>query len=687
VLLKLATSAFPNYIPAMNKDLPISGQGRRQFIKTTSLAVGASVFGGAYVIQASSAARVQGTVRSGNGPVARPLQGASVSLYEATVGTPRLLGVATTDAGGYFAIQLKPGSPNSKGIFYATADLGRGVQLVSIIGPELADFVTINELTTVAAGYAAAQFVRAGVLAGAEFGLRLAAGMNNNLVDGSTGESSPVLLSSPNGDETNSLRSTRALANLLAFFVRDAGQGIAEFFALATPPGGLPPVNILQALSNIARFPEQNVADIFALTVLIEVYSPALVQVPDAWTIVVKVNDSGSDAPAYFFGGPGNLVFDANGYAWVTNNVTQGTPYSGQFSIVLKPDGKPADGKGGTPKSPLVGGGILGPGFGVDIAPNGNVWIGNFGWGGDDYNPSPDGNGSVSVFSKHGKPLSGALGIQGGVDRAQGVAADADGNIWICSVGNDRVVVFLKGDPNRSIYFPLLKGSAPFDVQIAADGTAWVSISGGFDPTSPSHIARFRLVNGQIRLLSAKPVGTSVKGISLDSQGQAWVPSGSESLVYLLSRQGDVLGSFSGGGVFWPWSTSVDGDDNVWVANFGPIEPGTDFTNTHVTKLAGSNPATRPPGLNTGDPISPPSGYTLPSAGDQVLLPDGTPLYGQPGPPSFSPLMRLTNVVIDQAGNVWAINNWKPSFDNDAKLNPGGDGICIFVGLATPTRR
>ena len=671
----------------MNEDLPISRQGRRQFIKTTSLAVGASVFAGPYVIQASSASRIQGSVRSGNGPTARPLQGASVSLYETTTGTPRLLGVATTDAGGNFAVQIKPGSPKSKGIFYATAYLGHDVELVSIIGPELMDSVTINELTTLAAGYAAAQFARAGMLTGSEFGLQLAAGMNNNLVDSSTGESSQVLLSSPNGDETNSLRSTRALANMLAFFVRNGGQGIAEFFALATPPGGQPPVNILQALSNIARFPQQNVADIFALTALIEVYSPALVRVPDAWTIVVKVNDSGSDDPAYFFGGPGNLAFDANGYAWVTNNVTQGTPNSGQFSIVLKPDGKPADGKGGTPQSPLVGGGILGPGFGVDIAPNGNVWIGNFGWGGKDYNPSPDGNGSVSVFNKHGKPLSGTLGIQAGVDRAQGVAADADGNIWICSVGNDRVVVFLKGDPNRSIYFPLPKGSAPFDVQIAVDGTAWVSISGGFDPTSPSHIARFRLVNGQIRLLSATPAGTSVKGISLDSQGQAWVPSGSESLVYLLSHQGDVLGSFSGGGVYWPWSTSVDGDDNVWVANFGPIEPGTDFTDTRVTKLAGSSPATRPPGLNTGDPISPPSGYTLPSAGEQVLLHDGTPLYGKPGPRSFSPLMRLTNVVIDQAGNVWAINNWKPSFDIDAKFNPGGDGICIFVGLATPPRR
>jgi hypothetical protein len=44
----------------------------------------------------------------------------------------------------------------------------------------------------------------------------------------------------------------------------------------------------------------------------------------------------------------------------------------------------------------------------------------------------------------------------------------------------------------------------------------------------------------------------------------------------------------------------------------------------------------------------------------------------------------MTNVVIDAAGNIWAINNWKPSFDVSVLHNPGGDGIVIFVGLAKP---
>ena len=47
-------------------------------------------------------------------------------------------------------------------------------------------------------------------------------------------------------------------------------------------------------------------------------------------------------------------------------------------------------------------------------------------------------------------------------------------------------------------------------------------------------------------------------------------------------------------------------------------------------------------------------------------------------------MMRQTNALIDQAGNIWTINNWKPDFDIDALFNPGGDGIVIFVGLATP---
>src|SRR5690606_33766071 len=130
----------------------------------------------------------------------------------------------------------------------------------------------------------------------------------------------------------------------------------------------------------------------------------------DAWTIAIKVNKSGDDS--VLFGGPGNVAFDSRGYAWLTNNVVQGTPLSATTIMVLKPNGHPADGGLGLPTSPINGGGILGSGWGICVDPFQTVWVGNFGWGGvnptepdvecpdDSVGPCP--NGSVSTVSPAG---------------------------------------------------------------------------------------------------------------------------------------------------------------------------------------------------------------------------------------------------------------------------------------------
>src|SRR5262245_619437 len=93
---------------------------------------------------------ISGTVLSGSHGTAIPIRGAQVGLYEATRGAPQQLGTAVTNAEGSFSIGTAAVGGNSAGIFYVTADLERGVQLVSIIGPVLTDVVVINELTTVA---------------------------------------------------------------------------------------------------------------------------------------------------------------------------------------------------------------------------------------------------------------------------------------------------------------------------------------------------------------------------------------------------------------------------------------------------------------------------------------------------------------------------------------------------------
>jgi len=266
------------------------------------------------------------------------------------------------------------------------------------------------------------------------------------------------------------------------------------------------------------------------------------------------------------------------------------------------------------------------------------------------------------------------------------MAADAEGNIWITSYGTDSVYVFLGGDPNQSVFYHQYSGSQPFGLVLAADGTAWVTNSGGIDGEDHRSVARFALVNGTLKRLFLHELGQALKGLALDSQGNAWVTSQGNSTMYGIRPDGARIGRFTGGGIDGPWGIAVDGEDNLWVANFGPLQPGSNFTSGRLSELCGINPAGRPPGKKLGDPISPPTGYTVPSAGSQVLLHNGDPLYGYGlgAQPSFSPMMRLTNVVIDQAGNIWSLNNWKPDFDVDVCCNPGGDGAVIFVGLAPP---
>src|SRR5262249_48060692 len=156
-------------------------------------------------------------------------------------------------------------------------------------------------------------------------------------------------------------------------------------------------------------------------------------------------NQTGSQEALW--GGPGNIAFDERGYAWITNNVVQGTPSSCYFGVVLKPNGKPADGRptaswenpDGLPTSPLRGGGVMGGGFGVVVSKaeltNGYVWFGNFGWGTEEHWPIM---GSVRLFNPEGNPRSPNSGFVEGTHRVQGMALDKDHNLWMASWENSQ---------------------------------------------------------------------------------------------------------------------------------------------------------------------------------------------------------------------------------------------------------
>jgi hypothetical protein len=161
-------------------------------------------------------------------------------------------------------------------------------------------------------------------------------------------------------------------------------------------------------------------------------------------------------------------------------------------------------------------------------------------------------------------------------------------------------------------------------------------------------------------------VGSAAKADTESQKAQMWIelfemvskyPGGDVSMV---QPDGTVLPPFDGGkSINGPWGIAVDGNDNVWVANaFG----------RSVTHLCGARLENCPPGAKTGDPISPPGGYT---GGVQIT----------------------TDVAIDPAGNVWVANNWDRP-DEGFKRMPeptlstrfGGNGTVVFFGLAKPVK-
>jgi sugar lactone lactonase YvrE len=608
---------------------------------------------------------LQGKVVTGGGA---PLASFDVTLFAASAngGPPSSLGSAVSAVDGTFDISYE--TPGSGTVLYLVAKntvpppAPGSVTLASVLGavPVPGD-VVVNELTTVASGYAMAQFTANGEISGTSPGLQNAAGMAQNLVDVATGGVSSVLASPPNGNDTSAPNTFNSLANMVEACVAAPAQ-CAALFAAATPPGGPAPTDTFQSVVDIARNPGNNVGALFALSTLPPAtYQPARSAPPDAWTLALRFVGDGAS-----MSGPGNMAIDHDGNVWVTTNYEYSAnplqPVCGSKLLVrFTPTGRYV------PGSPYTGGGLSGAGFGIDIDPFGDVWVGNFGFAAppplcpDDKQPPHN---SVSQFSADGTPKSPKDGFtQGGISWPQGTVSDQQGNIWIANCNGDSVTRFPDGDPSRAEEIRNMGIEKPFDIAKNNAGDMFVTGVGNsavavLHPDG-SPAANSPITGGGLQ----RPLG-----IAADSGGNMWVansglvdipcpqradatsPGGS---ITSISSSGQLLSptAFTGGGLTLPWGIAVDGNDNVWVAN---------FAGKRLSEFCGLKPANCPPGSSPGDAISPNAGY------------------------SFDGLVRNTGVAIDPSGNVWVANNWK---EVPPEANPGGYEMVVYVGAAGPVKR
>lgn len=602
-----------------------------------------------------------------------PLRDAAVTLYEAgSASAAEELGTAVTNSSGEF--EIKFGRPSGDGLIYAIARGGipagksasnGAIALLTVIGDvdRRPESITINELTTIASVWTNAQFLDGNSITGNFVGVRNAALNVGNLVNIETGGLGGVIQNAVNGPETTALAQLNTLGNILASCVTlSPSDACGKLFAASAPRGGKMPGDTLAAAHSIAINPWNNVAGIFHLTGD-RTYIPVLNVAPSAWTIALKFTGGGLDAP-------GGLSIDAEGNAWITNNFLFGSQsdltncaVGGIGATKLDPTGYPL-----SPTFGFAGGGIDGAGFGIAIDETGNIWIGNY--QGD----------SVSLLRPDGTPVSPeGTGFKAGgsASKVQGTIIDYEGNVWFvnnrpspgCPACGNSLTVFPGGDPGAPITFAypgMSTLSEPFDLAVDTDGYLWITNGAG------NSITRIDPFGNPVMQTAPGCCGLSEpKGLAIDSFGNVWaanltgLPEPDGGSVTLLDPYGEnAPGSpFRGGGTEGPWGIAIDGDDNVWVA---------DFLGRTLVNLCGVRTGNCPQGIATGEPISPPTGY------------DGG-----------GALQHLTDVAVDQSGNVWVLNNvndlevclsMSAEGCMQASTECGGDGAVVFYGLAAPVK-
>ncbi len=668
-----------------------------------SRAVQGHVHGGVYPIQ-NATVRLMETQSNGYGGAAKAL-----------------LPPVTTDANGYFTFPGTSFTCDTGQFAYITVTSGTTANLavttlnnnvvqVSVIGScatLVADYSAINvflsEVSTVATAAALGNFIsvdNTSAATGQQIINISAPGSNNAATPACTGGSAMTCTAAglahgfanaynlvdsvhfdgsfPNGQAraatpTNTasyipLELLNTLGNILQNCVDSIGGGVAgdasycgTLFSLATPPvqGAAAPTNTLQVALNMAKYPANNVATLFALQSRTAYFTPMLATAPTS--LAISIFYGAEAASGNYVPYPIDLALDAadNVYILYSNaSITDGIYTAGTYGAVLGlgPDGTQLF--YGPPNNALL--------FPTQIAVDSNsrLFITN-----DDTTNLLNGG----LFATSVGGTDGTLSRISTLSNPSGIAVDRTNNLWVSAASTTGYSILeYSQSALASATSSALAGTALFSsaldvpvTSIAVDAAQDVwGVSGGASGNSYAVLLPNKgtvlapifdiLGTGGFKQSLGNPGGY---GVALNAASLAFFPtnlelesaSGTTHTINVAS--GSATASASGA----PQRTEVDGAGNVFWAdneNNGLLymfTPG----KTGFTLSAGA--------LTSFLPC-----YPYPSDAGSVCVTITT------SSPVFTPT-NLRSMAIDSAGDVW--------YAADA----GVGTVVETLGLAAPT--
>ena len=532
---------------------------------------GQQALNGAHVYMYAASTAGYGGVRT-----AASAANASTSLLTAATGVTTSDGTnfyVTTDQAGDFnidgAFACTPGTevylystggdPQLNG-FGTSSGNNTAAGLLAVLGPCASatpsaafpnvTFVTMNEVSTIAAAYALAGFTTDATHIGAPSAVTghtlSGTGITNafntalNIVDQATGL--PVATTKATGSVgTVPVTLINTLADILAVCVNSTGptsSGCSTLFS-NSPSGTVDPTDTARAAINIAQNPIQDVSALLKTVQSVPPFSPTAVSPVD---LTLAVTYSGLNVPY-------GIAVDGLGNLFVPNAGTTGANVNSVTK--LSPLGVPTNYTGGNFNSPQN----------VTIDTSNTAWIVNANpVGGTYYLSSISGSGAVTSYTLGGALQSPVFDDVGG-----------DGSIWIANTHAANVIRFV---PPSTVTVITGVGARPSGIAAYFDASA-----GTFNQAVVSYEPDATLGTLLTQIVGVTPTAASASvnadlaspwGVAI-AQGLGIWPAnaiaGAGSIVGIENGAQTVAFNVTGSTFDDPQFIVFDGGNNPWASN------------------------------------------------------------------------------------------------------------------------